>query len=333
MKTLFRENFLAFRLLGGLCTAFGLSLWLGPYCIRNLSRWQPKQPVREYVPDRHLLKSGTPTLGGILILTTYTASALLWISWNNPLVWIIFLTLVGFGCIGLVDDLCKIKQFNHRGLSARTKYGLQSILGLVIAIILYKLYPDLAQHKIGSISFNLGWFFIPWAYWVIVGSSNAFNLTDGLDGLAASQAIIVAIGLLILALSGGVTMGSETEEVIVLCSILIGSSFGFLWHNLYPAKIFMGDIGALALGACLGTFAMILHQEVTFAMMALVPLLETLSVILQVLVFKSTKKRLFRMAPFHHHLELLGKSEPAIVAQFSIATVIMVCITLLWRLI
>jgi phospho-N-acetylmuramoyl-pentapeptide-transferase len=318
-----KEQFFFARLLGASLTAFGFSIGLGHYWIPYLSKWQANVPVRANLPKRHLTKNGTPTLGGLLIVIAYSASIIIWSPLNHPMVRITLFTLIGFSAIGLYDDLLKINGLSYSGLSARTKYSLQSLLGLFVSILMGQCFLIPQNILIGKFAIPLGGWWIIWAYGVIVGSSNAFNLTDGLDGLAGSQVIITTLGLILLTRFLHNT-SIPLEELAILCSALIGSTFGFLCYNLHPALIFMGDVGALALGAYLGTVALILHQEIAFGMMAFVPLVETISVILQVVSFKLTKQRLFRMAPFHHHLELLGKPEPTIVIQLGLVAIIMV---------
>lgn len=324
---------LSLRFFVSCLSAFGIMLGLGPAVIRRLARVQTQQPVREYVPQRHLTKTGTPSLGGLLIIGTIVFNTLLWAQWSNRYIWIVLSSLVGFGAIGFADDYLKLLRKNSDGLSARYKYAWQSLIGLSIALGLYLTASSAVETQLfipflsKITGFSLGLGFIPWIYLVIVSSSNAVNLTDGLDGLAILPVAIIAGGLAIFAVAStsdqfATPFITGGEELAVLCGAIIGTSLGFLWFNSHPARIFMGDVGALSLGATLGTLAVILRQEFSLLIMAGVFVLETVSVILQVFFFKRTGKRLFRMAPLHHHLELKGWSETTITVRFWILTFI-----------
>lgn len=271
------------------------------------------------MPKRHLRKTGTPSLGGLWMIGIILITSGLWNRLTHPIVQVILLSLVGFGGIGFIDDYLKLSTQGEGGLSVRQKYGLQSLLACVIVALLSWLHYLPTAIHFGSLSIRLGMLAGLWAYFIIVASSNAVNLTDGLDGLAASQIIIIIVGLLLSAVGCQRYLAvPDLYQLGILGTNIIGVSLGFLWFNRYPAKLFMGDVGSLALGATLAVIALIVNQEIAFACMAVIPIIETLSVILQVAYFKRTKKRIFRMAPFHHHLELKGWSEPKIVVYFGL---------------
>lgn len=320
-----------FYILGSLLTAFSLSLVAGGWIIGKLYSLQPDQPVRVNVPKRHLAKIGTPTMGGILILGVMIMNLILWGHFNTPMHGLVYIILLGFGAIGGLDDYRKVFLRDRQHLTAKAKYGLQSLLSFSVACMLYKM----AQHPpaliIGPITIELGLLFIPWTYFIMTGSSNAFNLTDGLDGLAITHIILLAFGLGMLGMYSEPTLFENAKALELVCASLVGVGLGFLWFNSYPAQVFMGDIGSLPLGALLGFIAIVLQQELAFAIMALIPVLETLSVILQVLSFKLTGKRIFLMAPFHHHFELKGLSETKIVTRFSIVSALLIITVLLYQ--
>ena len=281
-------------------------------------------------------------MGGGLILLAVSISILLWANLSNHYIWTTFFVLIGFGAIGWVDDYRKVIQKNSRGLPGRWKYFWQSVIGILVAVFLYQKAVDPSMLSLivpffKEVFIPLGIFFIPLTYFVIVGSSNAVNLTDGLDGLAIMPVVLIAGGLGVFAyLSGHVGFAeylhipyiAGSGELIVICSALIGAGLGFLWFNTYPAQVFMGDIGSLSLGACLGVMAVIVRQELAFFVMSGVFVMETLSVILQVASFKLTGKRIFKMAPIHHHFELKGWPEPKVIVRFWIITVILVLLGL-----
>lgn len=330
---------------GMLCvfTSLALSLCLGPAMIRYLQKKQIGQSVRTDGPQSHLSKSGTPTMGGILIILSIVASCLLWGNLQNIYLWIVMLVVLCFGAIGWIDDYRKVVQKNTRGLPAKWKYLWQSVFALMTVLLLFFMAKTQQQLdliipflKQGTIS--LGFFYIILSYFVVVGSSNAVNLTDGLDGLAIVPVILVAGGLGIFAyLSGNVKFANylhipfiaNAGELIVFIGAIVGSGLGFLWFNAYPAQVFMGDVGALALGAALGTIAVIVRQEIILFIMGGVFVIETISVILQVACFKSTGRRIFRMAPLHHHFELKGWQEPKVIVRFWIISLVLVLIGLL----
>ncbi|HAC26787.1 MAG TPA: phospho-N-acetylmuramoyl-pentapeptide-transferase, partial [Marinobacter hydrocarbonoclasticus] len=314
-------QYLTLRAILGILTALLISLVIGPVMIRKLSQYQIGQAVRDDGPQTHLSKAGTPTMGGALILVAIAISTLLWADLTNRYVWVVLLVTLLFGAIGWVDDYRKVVERNPRGLPARWKYFWQSVIGATAAIVLY-VTASLPQETslylpfLKNVSLTLGpVLFILLTYFVIVGSSNAVNLTDGLDGLAIMPTVMVAGALAIFAyLSGHAQFANYlliphlpgTGELIIFCGALVGAGLGFLWFNTYPAQVFMGDVGALALGAALGTVAVIVRQEIVLFIMGGVFVMETISVILQVASFRLTGRRIFRMAPLHHHFELKG---------------------------
>jgi phospho-N-acetylmuramoyl-pentapeptide-transferase len=281
-------------------------------------------------------------MGGALILVAITITTLLWADLSNRYVWVILLVTLGYGVIGFIDDYRKVVKGNSDGLSARSKYLWQSIIGFAAALFLFKTATLPAETQLivpffKDVMFDMGWFYIVFVYFVIVGTSNAVNLTDGLDGLAIMPTVMVAAGLGVFAyLSGHATFSQylaipslpHTGELVIFCAALVGAGLGFLWFNTYPAMVFMGDVGALALGAALGTLAVLVRQEIVLVIMGGVFVMETLSVMIQVLSFKLTGKRVFRMAPIHHHFELKGWPEPRVIVRFWIITVILVLIGL-----
>ncbi len=335
-------QYLTLRGILGVLTALALSLWLGPWMIRTLQIRQIGQSVRNDGPQSHLSKKGTPTMGGALILTAIAVSTLLWADLSNRYVWTVLAVTLLFGAIGWVDDYRKVIEKNSRGLPSRWKYFWQSVFGLGAAIFLYTtaqspVETTLILPMVKDFGLELGLGFIVLTYFVIVGSSNAVNLTDGLDGLAILPTVMVggALGIFCY-LSGNVNFAEYlfipyvpgAGELIVFCAAMVGAGLGFLWFNTYPAQVFMGDVGALALGAALGTIAVIVRQEIVLFIMGGIFVLETLSVIIQVASFKLTGKRVFRMAPIHHHFELKGWPEPRVIVRFWIITVILVLIGL-----
>jgi phospho-N-acetylmuramoyl-pentapeptide-transferase len=335
-------QYLTLRGILGVLTALFLSLWVGPIMIRKLSHNQIGQSIRDDGPQSHLSKAGTPTMGGALIIVAVVISTLLWGDLGNRYVWITLFVTLSFGAIGWVDDYRKVVEKNSKGLSAKSKYFWQSVCGLLAAIILY-FSASLPQETslivpvFKDVIFDLGPLFILLAYFVIVGTSNAVNLTDGLDGLAIMPTVLVAGALGIFAYVSGNSVFAQylhipylpgTGELIVFCGALLGAGLGFLWFNTYPAQVFMGDVGALALGAALGVVAVIVRQEIVLFIMGGVFVMETVSVILQVASFKLTGRRIFRMAPLHHHFELKGWPEPRVIVRFWIITVVLVLIGL-----
>ena len=335
-------NYLTMRAILGALTALVLSFIIGPRMIKRLSVNQLGQPVREDGPETHLLKAGTPTMGGALILTAIAFSTVLWADLENVYVWIILFVTLSFGVIGYVDDYKKLVLQDPAGISATQKLFWQSSAALVAAIALYVTATDEVQTSLlipyfKDLAIPLGMFQVVVTYFFIVGFSNAVNLTDGLDGLAIMPTVLVGGALGIFAyvtgnvnFSGylGIPYVAGTGEILVFCTSLAGAGLGFLWFNTYPAQVFMGDIGALSLGAALGVVAVVVRQEIVLAIMGGVFVVETLSVIIQVASFKLTGKRVFRMAPLHHHFELKGWAEPKVIVRFWIITVILVLIGL-----
>ena len=319
-------------------TALALSLLLGPAFIRRLVKKQVKQPIRKLGPESHFAKAGTPTMGGALILFAIVVSTLLWADLSNRYVWTVLLVTLAFGVIGWIDDYKKLVLNDSAGLAGRWKYLFQSIAGLGAAVYLYSTAQSPAETELivpffkdVVIPLGMGSVFV--TYFFIVGYSNAVNLTDGLDGLAIMPAVFLAVALGIFAYVTGHAVFSEylsipyiagAGEMTIFCGALAGAGLGFLWFNTYPAQVFMGDIGALAMGAALGLIAVIVRQELVFTLMAGVFVMETVSVILQVASFKLTGRRIFRMAPIHHHFELKGWPEPRVIVRFWIISVILV---------
>lgn len=335
-------GYITFRAILASLTALLLSLFLGSWFIRWLQAKQIGQQVRSIGPETHLTKQGTPTMGGVMILAIIAFSTVLWADLSNHYVWLSLFVLVGFGLVGWLDDFKKIHRKNSDGLAARYKYTLQSLVGLVAVLYLYflgdaSIREQLVVPLITDYNWHLGWLAIPLGYFVIVGASNAVNLTDGLDGLAIMPTVLVASALGVFAYVAGNAVISEylilpfvpgTGELAIFCAAMAGSGLGFLWFNTYPAQIFMGDVGALALGASLGLVAFITRQEFVFFIMAGVFVIETASVILQVASFKLRGKRIFRMAPIHHHFELKGWAEPKVIVRFWIVAILLVLVGL-----
>ncbi|HET9331249.1 MAG TPA: phospho-N-acetylmuramoyl-pentapeptide-transferase [Steroidobacteraceae bacterium] len=332
-------SYLTFRAILATSSALGLSLIVGPSMIARLSSYQIGQVVRDDGPPTHLLKAGTPTMGGALILVTTLVSTLLWAELDNRLVWMVLAVTFAFGLIGFYDDYLKLVVRNPKGLVARWKYFWQSVAGLAAATTLYYTAAEPAETMlflpfVKNFQAPLTAFgFIAIAYLMIVGMSNAVNLTDGLDGLAIMPAALVAAALGIFAYASGNSVFAHylqipdirgAGELLIFCSALAGAGLGFLWFNSYPAQVFMGDVGALAIGAALGLLAVIVRQEVVVLVMGGVFVLETASVILQVASFKLTGKRIFRMAPIHHHFELKGWAEPKVIVRFWIISFLLV---------
>jgi len=335
-------QYVTLRTILGALTALALSLALGPIFIRRLAERQIGQTIRDDGPQSHLSKAGTPTMGGLLIIVTLAVSILLWADLHNRYVWVALGVLLSFGLVGFIDDYRKLVLKDSRGLPARWKYLLQSIFGAAAAVYLYvsadtQAATDLYLPMIKDPVLPLGVGAIVLTYFWIVGFSNAVNLTDGLDGLAIMPTVLVAAALGVFAyLSGhavfaqylGIPRIPGAQEMAIVCGAMAGSGLGFLWFNTYPAQVFMGDIGALALGALLGLIAVIVRQEAVLLIMGGIFVLETLSVILQVASFKTTGRRIFRMAPLHHHYELKGWPEPRVIVRFWIISVVLVLLGL-----
>jgi phospho-N-acetylmuramoyl-pentapeptide-transferase len=346
-------RYLTFRTAFASLTALLIALFIGPYVIQKLREFQIGQFVRDDGPQSHLKKSGTPTMGGVLICIAILLPTVLWSDPANPLVWIVVFSTLAYGAIGLADDYTKVVKRRSLGLTARAKLLWQGLAGLIVAVALVvldqfgvfstrlsvpfikSLHPDLLWHGWPATLPHMALFaFVPFVLWVVlwlVGTSNAVNLTDGLDGLAIGCTIIVAAALAALTyISGNVVFADYLElqrmpmvgELTVFCGSMVGASIGFLWYNAHPAEIFMGDVGSLALGGAIGTVAIIIRQELLLPFIGGVFILEALSVILQVGSYKLRKKRIFKMAPLHHHFEQLGWSESKVIVRFWIAALV-----------
>lgn len=329
-------RYITFRTIGGAVTAFLIVLVFGTFFIRMMRRYQIGQVVRDDGPETHLAKQGVPTMGGLLILSAITLGTIAWARLDNSLVWVsLFITLF-YGCIGSIDDLRKIKKKNSKGLSARGKLVLQILGALVVGGFIY-IHPGFDGHLsfpfLKNFRPDLGLFYVVFAVLVIIGSSNAVNLTDGLDGLAAGPTVVTAAVYVVFCyLAGHVVLADYLQlpyvagsgELAIFCGTIVGACLGFLWFNAYPAQMFMGDVGSLALGGALGSTAIIIKQEFLLAIVGGVFVMEALSVIMQVGYFKLTNgKRIFLMAPFHHHFEKKGWHEPKVVVRFWIVSVIL----------
>ncbi len=364
-------GFISFRAVFATLTALTIGLIAGPAVIRLLTKLKVGQAVRTDGPQTHLVKSGTPTMGGLLILIAITISTLLWCDWSNRFIWVVLIVTIGFGIVGWVDDYRKVVYKDPNGMSSREKYFWQSLIGIVAAIYLafavsgqsnaevWTLFIDWVRSGFNmdlspkadfiipffkTISYPLGvWGFIALTYFVIVGTSNAVNLTDGLDGLTIMPTIMVGTALGVFAYLTGHSIYSKylfipyipgAGELLVFCGAMAGAGLAFLWFNAHPAQMFMGDVGALALGGALGTIAVIVRQEIVLFIMGGIFVVETISVMLQVTYFKYTKKkygtgrRIFLMAPLHHHFEQKGWKETQVVVRFWIITMILVLIGL-----
>ena len=335
-------RYLTLRAILGVLTALSICFLIGPALIRKLTQYKVGQVVRSDGPQTHLAKAGTPTMGGALILIAVFISTLLWANLHNRFVWVVLFTTLFFGAIGWVDDYRKLVRKNPKGLSAREKYFWQTVGGFLVAVFLYTTAKLPAETQLivpvfKNVVLDMGPWFILLTYFVIVGTSNAVNLTDGLDGLAIMPTVMVASALGVFAyLTGNANFSSYlgipfipgAGEVLIFCAAIIGAGLGFLWFNTYPAMVFMGDVGALGLGAALGAVAVVVRQEIVLFIMGGLFVMETVSVILQVTSFKLTGKRIFRMAPLHHHFELKGWPEPRVIVRFWIISLILVLIGL-----
>jgi phospho-N-acetylmuramoyl-pentapeptide-transferase len=331
-------QYITFRTAAASLSAFAISLAMGPWLIRTLREFQVGQVIRQEGPTSHRAKAGTPTMGGLLILTAALGPTLLWAKLDNVYVWIAILTTALFGAIGFVDDYLKIVRRDHHGLRPRYKMGWQIVVAAAVGIVLLVLaYAGDYNTRLIFPFFkrlipDLGWWYLPFTVFVLVGASNAVNFTDGLDGLAISTFAIAAAAYTALAYVTGhrvladyllLVRFPQSAELTIFCGALVGASLGFLWFNSYPAEIFMGDVGSLALGGALGTVAILIKQELLLGIVGAIFVLEVLSVIVQVGYFKATGgKRVFRMAPIHHHFELIGWSEPKVITRFVIAAIL-----------
>ncbi|MBY5269053.1 phospho-N-acetylmuramoyl-pentapeptide-transferase [Spiribacter salinus] len=335
-------QYLTFRAILGTLTALGIGLMVGPWLIRRLERSQVGQQIREDGPVSHYSKAGTPTMGGSLMLVGIAVATLLWGDLASRHVWVVLLTTLAFGAIGGADDWLKLTRGSSEGLRARTKFLWQTVAGLMAGTALYvtavtPVETMLILPLLKDFAIPLGLLFIPLTWLVVVGASNAVNLTDGLDGLAIMPTVLVAGALGVFAYASGNVNFAEylgipyvagVGELIVFVGALVGAGLAFLWFNTYPAQVFMGDVGALALGAALGMIAMVVRQEVVLFIMGGVFVAETVSVMLQVIWYKQTGRRIFRMAPLHHHFELKGWPEPRVIVRFWIISVVLVLVGL-----
>ena len=328
-------KYITFRTIYAIITALLISFIFGDKVIKRLKELKIGQYIRDEGPERHKSKQGTPTMGGILIILSTVIPALLWVKLNNPYLWIMIFTILSFGAIGFIDDYKKIMKKNNLGLTARQKFLMECIFAFIIAMNLY-LLPSidtvLRFPFFKNLNVDLGIFYIPFAMFVIVGASNAVNLTDGLDGLAIGPAIITVGTYLIFTYIAGnskiahyllVPYIPGVGEITIFLGAMFGAGLGFLWFNSYPAQVFMGDVGSLSIGATLGVSALITKNEILLMIVGGVFVIETLSVIIQVASFKLTKKRIFKMAPIHHHFELKGWDEPKIIVRFWIISILL----------
>ncbi len=333
-------RYITFRTIYATITALVISFILGPWLINKLQKLQIGQTIRKVGPESHFKKEGTPTMGGTLILLAIVLPTLLWTDLRNVYVWVTLLVTIGFGVVGFFDDYRKVKSKSSDGLSAREKMLSLTLIATTAGIILY-LYPPfqttLAIPFFKGLLPDLGVFYIPFAVLVIVGASNAVNLTDGLDGLAIGPTIIASGTYLLFAyLAGNARLSSYLQissvqgagELAVLCGAMVGAGLGFLWFNTYPAQVFMGDVGSLSLGGALGTIAVITKQEIVLVIVGGIFVVEALSVIFQVTSFRLCGRRIFRMAPLHHHFELKGWAEPKIIVRFWIISIILALVAL-----
>jgi phospho-N-acetylmuramoyl-pentapeptide-transferase len=335
-------SYLTLRAILSTLTALLISVIIGPKMIRWLQRMQIGQTIRDDGPESHLAKSGTPTMGGLLILAAIVSSVLLWSDLTNRYVWVTLFILVSFGVIGFVDDYRKVIRKDAKGLIARWKYFWQSVIAITVAIYLYSSQQNPAETALlvpffKDVMPQMGLLFMVVTYFVIVGTSNAVNLTDGLDGLAIVPVVLVAGAFAIFAyVTGNINFSAYlhipylplTSELVIVCTSIVGAGLGFLWFNTYPAQVFMGDVGSLALGGTLGILAVLVRQEIVLFIMGGIFVVETLSVILQVGSFKLRGKRIFRMAPIHHHYELKGWPEPRVIVRFWIISLMLVLVGL-----
>jgi phospho-N-acetylmuramoyl-pentapeptide-transferase len=328
-------RYITFRTIYAILTGLLISFVIGPWLIKKLKDFQIQQVVREDVPSRHREKNGTPTMGGSLILAAILIPTLLWSDLANRYTWVVLLTTLGFGILGFLDDYKKIRDRKGIGIRARYKFPLQVIMALVICLILFYAFDHdsrLIFPFLKKVMPDLGGWYILFGILVIVGTANAVNLTDGLDGLAIGP-VLIASGtfMLFCYLAGNFRFANYLQipfvkgsgELTILCGAMVGSGLGFLWFNTYPAQVFMGDVGSLSLGAALGTIALITKQEFLLVIVGGIFVIEALSVIIQVISYQLRKKRVFRMAPIHHHFELKGWAEPKIIVRFWVIAIIL----------
>ncbi|OQY25389.1 MAG: phospho-N-acetylmuramoyl-pentapeptide-transferase [Desulfobacteraceae bacterium 4572_35.2] len=339
-SALYVFRFITFRTIYATITALVISFLLGPWVIERLSSLQIGQTIRKCGPESHFIKEGTPTMGGTLILIAIVLPTLMWADLTNGYIWVVLLVTVGYGAIGFVDDYRKVKLKSSDGLSARYKMLWQIVIALIAAAVLFQITnfePVLSVPFFKGVNPWLGWFYIPLILLVIVGSGNAVNLTDGLDGLAIGPMIIASGAYLLFAyLAGNARLSSYLQitgvpgagELAIICGAMVGAGLGFLWFNTYPAQVFMGDVGSLSLGGALGAIAIIVKQELVLVIVGGIFVVEALSVIVQVLSFRFLGRRVFRMAPIHHHFELKGWPEPKIIVRFWIISIVLALVAL-----
>ncbi|MBZ0158054.1 MAG: phospho-N-acetylmuramoyl-pentapeptide-transferase [Alphaproteobacteria bacterium] len=335
-------RYITFRTALAALTSLIISLIIAPPLIRWLKRISMTQQIRDDGPKSHYSKAGTPTMGGIIILAAITISMLLWGNFTNVYIWVVLVSLLGFGAIGFVDDYLKAVKKNPKGLRAWYKFGAQLLLAFVIGIFLYA-NPRDPYNTVLSIPFfkkwlfDLGMFYIPFSVFVIVGASNAVNLTDGIDGLAIGLVAVATIANVALVYVSGHAQFARYLQVLylpgigeltVFCGAMLGAALGFLWFNSYPAEVFMGDVGSLGLGGALGTLAVVTKHEIVLVVVGGIFVIETISVVLQVASFKLTGKRIFKMAPLHHHFELKGWQEPKVIVRFWIIGIVLALFSL-----
>ncbi len=336
-------RYITFRAALATLTAMIISFAMGPWLIRKLKEFQIRQTIRDVVPETHRGKEGTPTMGGLLILTAIVVPTLLWADIKNIFIWILMLVIILFGLLGFVDDYLKLRRSRSRGLNIKTKLLCQIAIAGAVAVILEWLISkgmytaELSFPFFKTLTPDLGWFYVPLVIVVIVGASNAVNMTDGLDGLAIGSVLIASATFTILAYVAGhaivadylnVTNVRGVGELTVFCGGIVGAGLGFLWFNCHPAQIFMGDVGSLALGAAIGTVAVLIKQEILLLLVGGLFVMEALSVIIQVISFRFYGKRVFKMAPLHHHFELLGWKESKIIIRFLIIAMIFALLSL-----
>lgn len=333
-------RYLSFRIIYAAVTAFLLAFVLAPPLIRKLQEIRLGQRIREDGPGRHLTKAGTPTMGGLLILFAVVLATMLWADVTNRYVWLVLVAMVGFGVVGFLDDYLKFIHGRSKGLSASQKLLLQVVLALGIGLFFYfspAYSTELSVPFFKDIHPDLGWFYIPFVILVIVGCSNAVNLTDGLDGLAVGPIMIAALAYTLVAYVAGNKIMADyllipyikgSGEMAVFTAAIFGSSLGFLWFNAYPASVFMGDVGSLPLGAALGTVAVVSKHELLLFLVGGVFVIEAVSVIFQVLSYKARGRRIFLMAPIHHHFEMKGWEEPKVVVRLWIIAILLALLSL-----
>ena len=331
-------QYITFRTFGALTTALIVCWIIGPTFIRWMKSLQGKgQPIRDDGPESHLSKQGTPTMGGLLILFSFTISTLLWANLSNHFIWLALIVTLGYGFIGGLDDYLKLSKGNSKGLAGRWKLILQFLFGGIAAVGLMQTTQPIVDIPFFAVQWDMGYAYILFVMFVLIGTSNAVNLTDGLDGLAVTPTMMVAIAFAVIVYLAGNTHFSSyllipyvsgAGELTIFCGAMVGACLGFLWFNTYPAQVFMGDVGALALGGALGFVACAVHQQFLLAIAGGLFVLEAVSVMVQVASFKMTGKRVFRMAPIHHHYELKGWAEPKVIVRFWIISFLLALLTL-----